>query len=58
LHRIDPSAVRDEVRAAGFSVDAESPLLANPADRHDKIVFDPSLRRQTDQFLIRFKKPG
>lgn len=57
LHRIDPAAVKAEVMAAGFILDGESAILANPADPHDKNVFDPSIRGRTDQFLLRFRKP-
>jgi predicted methyltransferase len=57
LHRIDPQAVRDEVRAAGFRLEAESPLLANPADPHDARSNDPSIRGHTDRFAMRFRKP-
>jgi predicted methyltransferase len=57
LHRIDPAAVKSEVTAAGFVLDGESAVLANPADLHDKNVFDPSIRGRTDQFLLRFRKP-
>jgi predicted methyltransferase len=58
LHRIDPQAVISEVTAAGFVLDGRSDLLANPADPHDSRVFDPSIRGHTDQFLLRFRKPG
>jgi predicted methyltransferase len=58
LHRIDEAAVKSEVEAAGFVLDGESHILANPADDHSKMVFDPSIRGKTDQFLLRFKKPG
>jgi predicted methyltransferase len=57
LHRIDPAAVKAEVTQAGFIFDGESAILANPADPHDKRVFDPSIRGKTDQFLYRFRKP-
>jgi predicted methyltransferase len=57
LHRIDPQAVRDEVRAAGFRLEAESPLLANPADPHSARSNDPSIRGNTDRFSMRFRKP-
>ena len=57
LHRIDPAAVKAEVEAAGFVLDGESNVLANPADPHTKFVFDPSIHGHTDQFLLRFKKP-
>ena len=58
LHRIDEAAVKSEVEAAGFVLDGESHILANPADDHSKMVFDPAIRGKTDQFLLRFKKPG
>jgi predicted methyltransferase len=49
--------VRREVEAAGFKFEAESTLLANPADPHTLRVFDPTIRGRTDQFLFRFRKP-
>ena len=58
LHRIDEAAVKQEVLAAGFVLDGESSVLANPADDRSRIVFDPSVRGRTDQFLLRFRKPG
>jgi predicted methyltransferase len=57
LHRIDPARVKSDVLAAGFKLDAESSILANPSDDHSKNVFDPAVRGHTDQFLFRFKKP-
>jgi predicted methyltransferase len=57
LHRIDPAVVKTEVEGAGFVFDGESPVLRNPDDPHTKIVFDPSIRGKTDQFVFRFKKP-
>jgi predicted methyltransferase len=58
LHRIDPAAVKTEVEAAGFTFDAESSVLANPADPKTVGVRDPSLQGGTDKFAIRFRKPG
>jgi len=57
LHRIDKAAVTSEVTAAGFVLDGESKILANPADDHGKMIFDPAIRGKTDQFLLRFRKP-
>ena len=57
IHRIDPATVKAEVTAAGFKFDGESAVLANPADDHTKMVFDPAIRGKTDQFLYRFRKP-
>lgn len=56
-HRIDIARVKEDVLAAGFKLDSESSILANPADDHTKFVFHPSIRGKTDQFLLRFKKP-
>jgi predicted methyltransferase len=58
LHRIDAALVRQEVEAAGFVFDGESKVLANPADPRTAKVFDPSIRGHTDQFVLRFRKPG
>lgn len=57
IHRIDPAVVLASAKAAGFKLDAKSDLLANPADDRTKMVFDPTIRRHTDQFLFRFVKP-
>jgi predicted methyltransferase len=57
LHRIDPAIVKQEVQAAGFKFEGESPLLQNPADPHTALVFDPSIRGKTDQFIYKFRKP-
>jgi predicted methyltransferase len=56
LHRIEPAAVRQEVEAAGFVLDAESSLLANNDDPHSSKVFDPSIKGHTDRFAYRFVK--
>jgi predicted methyltransferase len=57
LHRIDPAVAQKEMEAAGFKLDAQSDALRNPEDLHTAIVFDPSIRGKTDQFVYRFKKP-
>jgi predicted methyltransferase len=56
-HRIDPARVKADMAAAGFVFDSESKILANPADDHSKMVFDPAIRGKTDQFLYKFRKP-
>jgi predicted methyltransferase len=56
-HRIDEAVVKKEIEAAGFRLVAEDKMLANPADPHDKLVFDPSIRGKTDQFVLKFRKP-
>ncbi len=57
LHRIDPAVVKQEVESAGFKLEAQSSLLANKDDDHTKGVTDPSIRRHTDQFVFKFRKP-
>ena len=56
-HRIEKSALVEQVKAAGFVVVEDFKGLENPADDHTKNVFDPSLRGHTDRFAIVFKKP-
>lgn len=58
LHRIDKERVKKEVLAAGFEFVSESTVLHNPADDGTKMVFDPSIRGKTDQFILKFRKPG
>jgi len=57
LHRIEPGIVKDIARRAGFEVEAESDILAHPADDHTKMVFG-KLRGKTDRFVLRLRKPG
>jgi predicted methyltransferase len=58
LHRIDPEVVRRDFKAAGFALEAESPMLAHPDDDHTMGVFDPAVRGRTDQFVFKFRRPG
>jgi len=57
LHRIDVEAVKKDLLAAGFVLESESNLLRDTADPHTAIVFDPSIRGKTDQFVLIFRKP-
>ena len=58
LHRIDPAIVKGLAEAAGFILIAESDVLRNPDDMFDMGVFDPAVRRRTDRFLLKYKKPA
>lgn len=58
LHRIERATVISEVTAAGFRLEDESSALRNPNDDHTKVVFDPSIRLKTDQFILKFRKPS
>lgn len=57
LHRIDPAIIKDLAANAGFVIVDESDVLRNPDDDFTMGVFDPAVRRKTDRFLIKFKKP-
>ena len=57
LHRIDEEIVKREVTAAGFVLESSSDVLRNPADARTLLVFDPAIKGNTDQFVLRFRKP-
>lgn len=58
LHRIDRSVVVDEVARAGFVLEEESDLLANPDDPRTGGIHTPDIRDHTDRFMLRFRKPA
>ncbi len=58
LHRIDAETVKAEVLAAGFVFEGASPMLVNKADARTLPVFDDAIKGRTDQFVLRFRKPG
>ncbi len=58
LHRVDPAVVLAAAKAAGLDYVDKSDVLANPTDDRTKRVFDATIRRHTDQFLFRFRKPA
>jgi predicted methyltransferase len=58
LHRIDAETVKAEVLAAGFVFVGSSDLLRQPGDNRTLKVFDPSVRGNTDQFILKFRKPA
>ena len=55
LHRIDAAAVKEQVQAAGFALEAESDVLHNPNDPHDAGPRD--FDGVSDKFALRFRKP-
>nr|NIP19256.1 class I SAM-dependent methyltransferase [Xanthomonadales bacterium]NIX14042.1 methyltransferase domain-containing protein [Xanthomonadales bacterium] len=57
LHRIEPDLARELIREAGFVIEAESDLFANPQDDHSLMVYDEAIYRRTDRFLFRAVKP-
>ena len=56
LHRIEPDIARKLLREAGFVIEAESELFANPQDDHTLMVYDEAIYLRTDRFLIRARK--
>lgn len=57
LHRIDQAAIIREVEAAGFQLEAHSDVLRNKSDTHVLRVFDAQIRGQTDQIVLKFRRP-
>jgi len=57
LHRIDKAIAIEVATAAGFTVEAESDLLANGEDDHTQGVFSEGIRGSTDRFLLKLRKP-
>jgi len=55
LHRIDEAVVLNEVRQAGFVLEAEGDFLRNPADPRTESSNEPKV--PTDKFALRFVKP-
>jgi predicted methyltransferase len=56
LHRALEAQVVADVQAAGMFVSASSPLLENPDDARNAMVFDQSIRGATDRFVLRVVK--
>ena len=59
LHRIEERVVREEIERAGFRLDAESPVLRNPADArdwNDSPRAAMERRGTSDRFVLRFVK--
>ena len=57
VHRIDEGFAKRTIEAAGFVLEAESDGLRNADDDRSIQVFDPSIRRKTDRFVLLFRKP-
>lgn len=57
LHRVDEDVVKQEVEAAGFKLAAESKILTRPTDDDNKRVFEAGEHDNTDQMVLKFRKP-
>jgi predicted methyltransferase len=58
LHRLDRQVAIDILTGAGFVLEDESDLLANPNDDHTQRVFSEGIRGNTDRFLLKLRKPA
>lgn len=58
LHRLDPAIAIEIVTGAGFVLEEDSDLLANPNDDHTQSVFAEGIRGKTDRFVLKFRKPA
>lgn len=56
LHRIDEQYVVDELTSFGFKLVESSTILSNPNDDRTQTPFVPEMRRNTDRFVLIFKK--
>jgi predicted methyltransferase len=57
LHRIDPKVVIADFERAGFEFVGESTALRSSVDNYALSVFDTSVRKRTDQFIYKFRRP-
>jgi len=55
VHRIEESALRQEIEAAGFKLAAEGDFLRHPEDPRDVPVFKPQV--PVDEFVLKYQKP-
>ncbi len=55
LHRIEESALRQEIESAGFKLAGEADFLRHPEDPRDAAVFRPQI--PTDEFVLKYQKP-
>ncbi len=55
-HRIDKAVIIALAEDHGLTLVEESDILANPDDDGTVQVFDPTVRRKTDRFLLKFAK--
>jgi predicted methyltransferase len=57
LHRMDEDIAKQEIEAAGFKLVAESKILTRPADDDTKRIFETGEHDNTDQMVLKFRKP-
>lgn len=57
LHRIEEAFARADVESYGLRYKGSSDALRNAEDDYSLTAFDPSVRGQTDRFILMFEKP-
>ncbi|MEX6632215.1 class I SAM-dependent methyltransferase [Hyphococcus lacteus] len=57
VHRIDAAIVQNLATSASLVFAGESDVLINGDDNYNMNVFDASVRRKTDRFILKFRKP-
>jgi predicted methyltransferase len=57
-HRLDRALAIEILTGAGFVLEEDSDLLANPDDDHMQSVFAEGIRGNTDRFLLKLRKPA
>lgn len=57
LHRIDPARIKADMAAAGFVLEAESPVLLRSDDQIELGVFDKAVRGKTSRAVLKFRRP-
>jgi predicted methyltransferase len=57
LHRMDEDIAKQEIEAAGFKLVGESNVLTRDGDDRTKKVFEAGEHDNTDQFVLKFRKP-
>jgi predicted methyltransferase len=55
LHRIEDAFVTADLAKRGFKLVRQSSILRSDNDDYAKTVFDPSVRRKTDRFVMLFE---
>lgn len=56
-HRLSATIATKELTDLGFELIDEDTSLRNRTDPHDISIFDKSVRRKTDRYILKFRKP-
>jgi predicted methyltransferase len=56
-HRLSSTIVTKELKSFGFEFVGEDTSLRNRTDPHDISIFNSQVRRKTDRYILKFRKP-